>query len=65
LSALNRADFSMAKMCEGVVALWTHDEERFEWADVYASGKCADFMVVAGGGRFVCIGFCESHGVEG
>jgi hypothetical protein len=53
LSALNRADFSMAKSCGEVVAPWTSGEsERFEWADVYATGKCADFTVVAGDRAF-------------
>jgi hypothetical protein len=39
----------MAKVCEEVVAPWTSGEsERFKWADVHASGKCADFTVMAG-----------------
>jgi hypothetical protein len=39
----------MVKMCEEVEGPVAKNEaERFEWADVYRSGKCADFTVVAG-----------------
>ncbi|KAF2819524.1 hypothetical protein CC86DRAFT_362358 [Ophiobolus disseminans] len=56
LNALNRPDFSIEKMCikHESPQSWMNirNEDTFDWASVYQSGKCTDFTVIAGGRSF-------------
>ncbi|KAH3919896.1 hypothetical protein HBI56_032390 [Parastagonospora nodorum] len=56
LSALNRLDYSIEKMCNMSkrcqASMRAGDADTFDWAKVYKSGKCFDFTVIAGGRSF-------------